>query len=51
MPKLTKRLVESASPQNKDILLWDSELKGFLCKITPTGKRSYFLYYRTKDGR
>jgi integrase len=51
MPKLTKRLVESASPQNKDILLWDSELKGFLCKITPTGKRNYFLYYRTKDGR
>lgn len=51
MPKLTKRLVESASSESKDVLLWDSELKGFACKITPTGRRSYFLYYRTKDGR
>lgn len=51
MPKLTKRLVESVHLDIKDVLLWDSELKGFLCKVTPTGKRSYFLFYRTKDGR
>ena len=51
MPKLTKRLIESTLAQNKDALLWDSELKGFICKITPTGKKSYCLYYRTKDGR
>ena len=51
MPKLTKRLIESTLAQNKDVLLWDSELKGFICKITPTGKKAYCLYYRTKDGR
>lgn len=51
MPKLTKRLVESINPEDKDVLLWDSELKGFLCKVTPKGKRGYFLFYRTKDGR
>ncbi|MES2252451.1 MAG: tyrosine-type recombinase/integrase [Pseudomonadota bacterium] len=51
MAKLTKRIVESTSPQEKDILLWDSELKGFCCKITPVGKRSYMLFYRTADGR
>lgn len=51
MPKLTKRLIESTPVKDKDVLLWDSEVKGFICKITPKGKRIYFLYYRTHDGR
>jgi len=51
MPKLTKRWVESTAPQSKDILLWDTETKGFFCKVTPQGKRIYMLYYRTGDGR
>lgn len=51
MAKLTKRAVETTAPQEKDVILWDSELKGFCCKITPTGKKSYLLFYRTKDGR
>ena len=49
--KLTVRSVEAMKPEAKDVVLWDSELAGFGCKITPTGKRSYFLYYRTKDGQ
>jgi integrase len=51
MSKLTKRIVESAIPQEKDLILWDSELSGFCCKITPTGKRIYMLYYRSADRR
>jgi integrase len=51
MPKLTKRIVESAEPSEKDILLHDSELRGFRCKVTPKGKRVYLCYYRTKEGR
>lgn len=51
MPKITKRLVESIKPRIKDIIIRDNELKGFLCKVTPKGKRVYLLYYRTKDGR
>lgn len=46
MPKLNKRLVESTKPRQKDFLLWDDELKGFIAKITPKGKRCYFLVYR-----
>ena len=49
--KLTKRNVESISPAEKDVVLRDTELPGFGCKITPKGRRSYFLYYRTKDSR
>ena len=51
MLKLTKRIIESTQPQSKDFILWDSETSGFFCKIMPTGKRSYFLYYRTRDRR
>ena len=51
MQKLTKKIVESTLPQEKDVILWDSEISGFMCKITPAGKKSYFLYYRTQDRR
>ena len=49
--KLTVRSVEAMKPADKDVILWDSELAGFGCKLTPAGKRSYFLYYRTKNGQ
>lgn len=48
--KLTKRAVEAPSPGDRDIILWDTDLKGFGCKITPKGRRVYFLYYRTNSG-
>lgn len=50
MPRLTKRLVESIEPESRDILVWDSEIKGFAVKVTPAGKRIYLLYYRV-NGR
>jgi integrase len=49
--KLKKRTVEAIEPGQKDVILWDTEIPGFGCKVTPRGKRSYFLYYRTKDHR
>ena len=49
--KLTKRAVEAVRPDNRDIILWDTELKGFGCKITPKDRRVYFVYYRTRSGR
>ncbi len=51
MPKLTKKIIDATPPQDKDVILWDSEISGFCCKITPAGKKSYFLYYRTQDRR
>lgn len=49
--KLTVRGVEAIRPGATDVIVWDSELAGFGCKVTPKGKRSYFLYYRTKEGQ
>lgn len=37
--KITKRAVESIRPSARDTFLWDTELKGFGCKITPKGAR------------
>lgn len=56
--KLTKKIVESltaepatASTKGKDVIAWDSEVPGFGVKLTPAGKRSYFVYYRTASGQ
>ena len=49
--RLTKLAVERAEPGEKPRILWDTDIKGFGCKITPTGNRIYFLYYRTHDGQ
>lgn len=49
--KLTKRFIESVSPDlEKEILVWDSELKGFGVRIFPTGRRTYFVQYRNQFG-
>lgn len=48
--RLTKRVIENAVPRERDLVLWDAEVRGFGCKITPAGRRSYFCYYRTRDG-
>ena len=49
--KLTKRIVESIESGGKDIIVWDSEVKGFGFKVTPRGQRSFFFYYRTAEGQ
>lgn len=49
--KLTVRSVDAIVPADKDVIVWDAELSGFGVKATPKGKKTYFLYYRTKDGQ
>jgi integrase len=46
MTKITKRIVDSATPLLKDTYVWDSELSGFGLKITPSGRKVYMLQYR-----
>ncbi|MBT5838825.1 MAG: tyrosine-type recombinase/integrase [Rhodospirillaceae bacterium] len=49
--KITKSLVDNISPRSTDLIVWDTDLKGFGLKVTPTGTKLYFLYYRTSGGR
>lgn len=41
MPKITKRLIDSAEAQSKDYVIWDDELPGFGVRVFTSGKRSY----------
>ena len=51
--KLTKRSVEGLKSNVRDEFLWDTEIPGFGCKITPKGSRIYLLQYgrRGRDYR
>jgi integrase len=47
MTKLTKRVVDAASPREKDYVIWDDELPGFGLRVFASGKRSYIIQYRS----
>jgi integrase len=48
--KLTKRLIDDVDPSERDKIIWDSEVPGLGLKVTPTGRKTFTLYYRTLDG-
>ena len=48
--KLTKRTVDAIEPSLRDTFLWDTEIPGFGCKVTPKGARIYILQY-SRSGR
>lgn len=43
--------VEAVQAASKDVILWDGKVPGFGLKVTPAGRRTFFLFYRTKDGQ
>lgn len=47
MTKITKRLVDGTSPGDKDIFVWDSEVKGFGLRVFKSGIKSYLIQYRS----
>lgn len=49
--KLTEAVLKAAEPGDDDTILWDTLVPGFGCKVTPAGKRVFFVYYRTRDGQ
>lgn len=48
--KLTERVVRDAKLRERAFVIWDQDLKGFGCKVFPSGKKSYVLSY-TSEGR
>ncbi len=43
---ISKRTVDAAAAGPKDSFLWDSELRGFGLKVTPSGSKIYIYQYR-----
>lgn len=44
--RITKQRIDAISPADKPIFVFDTDLAGFVLKVTPTGKRTYQLRYR-----
>jgi integrase len=49
--KLTKGVVDSIAVSARGVIVWDTMIPGFAIKVSHTGKRTYFMKYRTKSGR
>jgi integrase len=45
--KITKRTVDAAHASNRVIWIWDSDIRGFGLKVTPSGQKIYIVQYRT----
>ena len=43
---VTKRSVDALSAGQANVFLWDTELRGFGVKVTPSGAKSYVFAYR-----
>ena len=48
--RITARMVCSLQPQNNIFAVRDTEIKGFLLKVSPSGGMVYYLDYRNRDG-
>lgn len=51
MKKVTVRAVDALKPKkDRDVFLWDGELRGFGVRVKPSGLKSYLVQYRNADG-
>lgn len=48
--KLTKSAVDAAQPQAQAVELRDTVVPGFVCNVTPAGRKVFMLQYRTNAG-
>jgi integrase len=47
MAKITKRSVDAAVPGERELFLWDDELKGFGLRVYPSGRKMYLAQFRS----
>ncbi len=48
--KLTKRAIDSLTPRARTYIVYDDNLPGFGCRVTPNGSRSWIVEYRPHGG-
>jgi integrase len=48
--RITKRIVDSVQPRDKSFIIFDASVKGFGCRVMPTGAKSFVLEYRPGAG-
>ncbi len=49
--KLTKRAIDATRPDpNREMFVWDDEVRGFGLRVKPSGLRSFIVQYRNPSG-
>ena len=43
---LTERVIRDARPASKPRFLWDAQVTGLGCKVAPSGRKTFVLFYR-----
>jgi integrase len=52
MAKLSKTTIERIQPDpDRDVFIWDEELRGFGLRVKPSGVKTFLVQYRNKHGR
>lgn len=49
--KLTKTAIAALTPRPKPYHVFDSEMRGLVLRVQPTGQRTFYFDYRRADGR
>ena len=50
--KITKRIIDSLKPPaTGSLFVWDSELRGYGVRVSPHGRVSFVIQYRTRQNR
>lgn len=44
--RITKRLIDATLPGKEEVRVWDTEVKGFVLRVFPNGRKSYGVKYR-----
>lgn len=44
--KISKRLVDATLPGRDEVRVWDTDVKGFVLRVFPNGRKSYGVKYR-----
>lgn len=47
--KLTKTLILSLEPREKEHAVWDTSCPGFHVRVMPSGKKTFYVFYRNSD--
>lgn len=48
--KLTKKVIEAAESRAREHAIWDDDVSGLGVRISPKGRKTFVLKYRTLDG-
>ena len=52
MGKITKRALDALRAESdRDVLAWDTELRGFGVRAKPSGVKTFIIQYRNAEGR